>query len=484
MAWTSASILVLLVCVTSITYSELIIYPKIPHVGWSSKFTVFFRQGNGPRQRGNNYMIKSDTKYNQSLEGAPNRTVSWNSIAFSGEPVSVEIYLVTGDFTSCIVRPKSHNIKCIKTRAKNAQFNVTQNNLKLSVEFDYDTGGGDVDIENKLLIFADAPETNVPKHDPSVLYYGPGFHNLRSQKQISSNIKTVYIAPGSMVMGGFVTTGGSVKITGRGMLGGINYPPRYPLFSWGMINMDAGENHTIEGITIVDPTVFYIRAISKNLVVRDVKLIGAWTSGTDGIEAGENALIEDSFIMASDDAVKIYKSGMTVRRSVIWQGLFGAVFQFGWWPLHILKHVQISDIDIIHTDWCTFDGNTCKLGEADAVIDLAGPTQQLTISDMELRNIRIETPCPRIINFAMRSGSSGNVSDVRLIDWSIDSTKSLNSYPNKIAGSVPDARLSGWHFSNFMIGGKCVRSANDLSLVLDVTSDITFSCIANPVLVG
>lgn len=306
MAWKSSSILVLItVCVISFTKSELTIYPRIPHVGWSSKFTVFFRQGNGPRLRGNNYMIKSDTKYNQSHEGAPHRTVSWNSIAFNGEPVTVEIYLVTRDFTSCIVRPKSYGIKCIRTRAKNAQFNVTQNNRKMSVEFDFDTGSGDIDIQNKLLIFADAPEINIPTHDPSVLYYGPGFHNLRGQKRLGGNIKTIYIAPGSMVMGGFVTTGGSVKIIGRGMLGGINFPPQYPLFSWGMINMDAGENHTIEGITIVDPTVFYIRALSRNLVVRNIKAIGAWTSGTDGIEAGENALIEDSFIMAGDDAIKV-----------------------------------------------------------------------------------------------------------------------------------------------------------------------------------
>lgn len=70
---------------------------------------------------------------------------------------------------------------------------------------------------------------------------------------------------------------------------------------------------------------------------------------------------------------------MTVSRTVIWQGLFGAVFQFGWWPSHNVKHVKISDIDIIHTDWCKYDGVTCKLGEADAVIDLAGHTQQLTV---------------------------------------------------------------------------------------------------------
>lgn len=88
------------------------------------------------------------------------------------------------------------------------------------------------------------------------------------------------------------------------------------------------------------------------------------------------------------------------------------------------------------------------------------------------------------MNFAMRAGSSGNVSDVKLIDWTVDSTTSGNNFPNKITGTTPNGRISGWHFSNFVIGGNCVNSANDIRLVLDDTTDFTFSCLASPVIVG
>lgn len=91
----------------------------------------------------------------------------------------------------------------------------------MSVEFDYDNGTTGVrDITDKLLVFADPPETEVPsKNDSSVLYYDVGVYNLGRQLVIPSKIKQIYLAPGAFVQGGFRTSGDqSVKIYGRGIV--------------------------------------------------------------------------------------------------------------------------------------------------------------------------------------------------------------------------------------------------------------------------
>ena len=57
------------------------------------------------------------------------------------------------------------------------------------------------------MVFADAPETQVPnKHDSRVLYYDVGVHDLHGQLALNSQITEVYLAPGAWVKGGFKIT--------------------------------------------------------------------------------------------------------------------------------------------------------------------------------------------------------------------------------------------------------------------------------------
>nr|KAG5701326.1 hypothetical protein BaRGS_006100 [Batillaria attramentaria] len=58
----------------------------------------------------------------------------------------------------------------------------------MSVEFDYDYGNLYNEIKDKMMVFADPPETNVPgKHAPHVMYYDVGVHNLHKTKYFLIN---------------------------------------------------------------------------------------------------------------------------------------------------------------------------------------------------------------------------------------------------------------------------------------------------------
>ena len=65
-------------------------------------------------------------------------------------------------------------------------------------------------------------------------------------------------------------------------------------------------HHLLEGLVIVDPPGFFIRALNgDHNTVRNVKTVGAWTYNTDGVSVGNNGLVDDSFFMVNDDAIKI-----------------------------------------------------------------------------------------------------------------------------------------------------------------------------------
>ncbi|KAK7507340.1 hypothetical protein BaRGS_00001275, partial [Batillaria attramentaria] len=333
---------------------NLVIYPSASGAPKSNKFQVFLTQ-NGNRHESHVYISTSDRRSHEASHVKPGRSMSWTSFAFSGAKVTVEVH-APQDFHNCIV----------------AKFDVPSNTKMMSVEFDYDYGtSGHHDITDKLMVFADPPETHKPnKNDNHVLYYDVGVHNLNGQKDIGAKTE-VYLAPGAFVKGGFKTSQNHA--------------------------MDKGSHHTIEGVTISESMGFFFRALSDSCTVRNIKTVGAWINNNDGIATGDNGVVQDCFIHANDDAIKIYSDGMHVSRCVVWQGLNGAVFQTGWYSGRDMQHVQVTDVDVIHTDWCTFKGNDCSTSQNNAVFDQAGDTSSFHVSDIEFRNIRVEGNCPRVI---------------------------------------------------------------------------------------
>lgn len=138
------------------------------------------------------------------------------------------------------------------------------------------------------------------------MFFDVGVHDLNGQLHLPPEINQVYIAPGAFLQGGFITTAShSVNITGRGIMSGATYPFHDPRFLWGLVNMDKGSGHLLEGVTLVDSPQFFFRGQSSFNTVRNVKMLAPWTYNSDGVGIGMNGLVEDCFIWANDDTFKV-----------------------------------------------------------------------------------------------------------------------------------------------------------------------------------
>jgi hypothetical protein len=97
-------------------------------------------------------------------------------------------------------------------------------------------------------------QVNVPnKNDKDVYYYPPGVWNIKANFQVPSH-KTVYIAGGAFVQGGFGSAKNSNNITirGRGVVSGeLMTHPAEATDNLALANL-CGDGITIEGITGVD----------------------------------------------------------------------------------------------------------------------------------------------------------------------------------------------------------------------------------------
>ncbi|KAK3083043.1 hypothetical protein FSP39_012479 [Pinctada imbricata] len=301
----------------STVLGALHLYPSPGRVPASDKFQVFVQQGNQRKQESFTYISKSDMRQKSSSKVTGGRSVSWTSFSFTGRPVTLEIR-TSYNFNKCIVRPKSYGFHCRRAGAKRALIVVNSNSKQMSIEFDNDYGSYNREIINKLLVFVDPPEVqqNVPNpDDKGVLYYGRGVHDLNGQKELDSSIREVYLAPGAFVEGGFITrTNHPVKIHGRGVISTEKYRWRDRRFKLAVINIDSGSGHVLEGVTISDPVRFYIRAKGTRNTIRNVKTVASWAYNSDGVVTGTYGLVENSFFMANDDAIKVDEDEVEDRR--------------------------------------------------------------------------------------------------------------------------------------------------------------------------
>lgn len=254
-------------------------------------------------------------------------------------------------------------------------------------------------------------------------------------------------------------------------------------FDSALISMSNGMGHTLEGLVLSDSMHFFVRALKSNNVVRNVKTVGAWMYNSDGVVLGANGRVEDSFFHVNDDAIKLYHSGLQVHRCVVWQAQNGAVFQTGWNNnRRVLRNALVTDVDIIHIDWCTFKaGRQCNLSENKAVFNHRQQNMKsIDINDVEFRNIRVEGSSPRIIYWKPEVRATGTATNVRFVNWTVEAEPTtIRYYPhdNKI---TPTQRisLSNWIFNNFRVRGQCMHNARRFNLTIDerTTRNIQFSC--------
>jgi hypothetical protein len=250
--------------------------------------------------------------------------VSWASIPLDGA-LTVRVTNLRTAFVRARVLPSSRGVGT-RISDRTVEFTVDRPG-QFAVEFDEDP-------RHPLFLFADPPERNPPSAtDPNVIFFASGEHHLGETFIEPGPGQTVYLAPGAVVHGRIrVSRAPGVTIRGRGILRGGHLPPNPPntyTVPHAIEADHASPGVTVEGITIVESPHYQILLRGDDCVVRNVKLMG-WWFGTDGVGTGRRGLVEDCFLRCNDDALKLYNSGMLVRRCVIWQMENGAPFQISW----------------------------------------------------------------------------------------------------------------------------------------------------------
>lgn len=216
------------------------------------------------------------------------------------------------------------------------------------------------DWVGSLQIFANPPETNIPRpDDPDVIYYGPGIHEVDGVRVDSG--KTVYIADGAIVRGttkavgrsrsAFELYGSNITLRGRGILDGSACPTH----ARHLISV-VGTNVTLEGVILRDSSHWTVPIRrSENVTVRNLKLIG-YRANSDGIDIcnSRNVEVSDCYIRTLDDLIVVKSDkGQGIVRNirahdcVLWNEVAHAL-SIGAELRESVEDVRFSNCDIIH----------------------------------------------------------------------------------------------------------------------------------------
>lgn len=209
------------------------------------------------------------------------------------------------------------------------------------------------DFDHPLFLFANPPETNVPrKGEKGVHYFGPGVHDIGFQYRVKGG-ETVYIAGGALVRGSIFYEGDNVRIHGRGILSDrklmlrrvqsaiaekaagktdawqLNHDAMYR-DKWATIYGETdADNALIEGITIIESPFYMVRTHGAGTVFRNLKLLGDLYNN-NGIVAGPNHKILDCFLKVEDDVFCWMAPVSETRNCVIWKQDNGSLVMMGY----------------------------------------------------------------------------------------------------------------------------------------------------------
>jgi hypothetical protein len=213
------------------------------------------------------------------------------------------------------------------------------------------------DWVKSLQIFANAPETDVPRpDDPNVIYFGPGRHEIEPITVPSG--KTVYLADGAIVYGKpggkgaiFSLVGDHIALRGRGIIDGS----RCPLHTQSILYV-MGNDIQVEGVIFRDSSTWNMPVRrSSHVQIRNIKMFG-WRGNSDGIDLCNSRDVEvsDCYLRTFDDLIVLKADqgqgevrNVDVRHCVLWNE-FAQALNIGAELREPLTNISFSDCDIIH----------------------------------------------------------------------------------------------------------------------------------------
>lgn len=438
----------------SLLDGEVVTYPGPGGVAASDQYEVKVEQG-GNEYDSFVYLVNRQQATNLVL------TTSWTTFSFSG-PVTVTVTkLQGGPIGTCNILPSSFGITP-QISGNSVTFELDQPR-KIAVEFDGST-------THPMLVFADALEVDVPNpNDPDVLYFEPGLHDI-GDTTIPEGKKTVYLAGGAYLKGRLKAN--SVQdfaIRGRGVLSGEAYA-HGTTYDHNAVGI-SGTRVLVEGITIVNSSLYQILIYGQNNIIRNVKMIG-WWYGTDGPYVEEYGLIEDCFVKVNDDAFKLYESNTTVRDCVIWQLENGAPFQISWNMPNDNSGFHVYNCDIVRME---HRNDQINLAAFDAVHGGSGHMSNYLFEDIRIENAdwRLFYLTLQKHEFAPAENEMGQISDITFRN--ITATGDFQR-PNVIKGWDASHKVYNITFENLKINGQYIHNAEEgnFNIDPDTTHNIVF----------
>jgi len=373
---------------------------------------------------------------------------SFTYFDFSGE-VTIKITSLNKSLDKLIIRPLSAGINT-KIDGNTATFTINKP-CKLSIEPD-----GRLE---PLLIFANPPEINQPKQgDPNVIYFGPGIHKPENIKLSSG--QTLYIAGGAIVKGGVEVTGDNIKIMGRGILCGNDWPWRKGKGS--MIGMRQATNVTVDDIILRGSWGWTIPIYNCDSVsITNVKLVCSKNPNDDGINPcnSQRVYIRDCFIRTDDDciAMKGIKLGsnndnieyITVENCILWSDRV-RVFLLGHESrAQYMRHIVLKDLDILHFNMSPF---------------LFEPGEEMTLEDVLVENVTAYADYPKqfgaqdfnliclrpVINQYMKTQVPGKINNVHFKNITLTGEEKEGKYPIWVVGADEEHTVTDVTFDNII----------------------------------
>lgn len=392
------------------------------------------------------------------------------SFDFSGE-VAIDIQMpgLSKPVESAVVLPASYGIQPTVSDG-HVRFTITQPGQYTVVYND--------DVNKATHIFANPLETDVPDpNDPNVFYIGPGEWTMDAIA-LGDN-QTLYLAGGAVLHSVIsVSNAENVRICGRGIIDGSDYPAWNQTGSYARVPIDLNHasNVTVEGITLINSNCWNVNSLSSNHVTIDnVKIISGRQNG-DGFtfQSCTDHTVTNCFARTWDDSLvlKNYSGstkGITFRDVQIWTDLAQSM-EIGYeTDKGMTLDPEISDV--------LFENITVLYNFHKPVISIHN-SDDAFVHDITYRNIVVENAFMQgdngnnkeLIEMTLQNSGWSTVTDEfgSIDNVLIDGLTVLNTLNGKVpesrfSGQGPDNRITNVTMQNVVILGKPITDLDALN---------------------
>jgi hypothetical protein len=354
------------------------------------------------------YIVEVDGKpvpvYLAQTQHHDKKPYSFAYFDFSGT-VTVKIK-TNRQLDALVIRPEKYGIKPFIGKGE-ATF-TTDKQFKISFE---PTGAN-----TPLLLFSNPIEENPPRQgDPNVVYFGPGTHKPVKIELTSG--QTLYIAGGAVVKGAVISKGDNIRIMGRGILDGNDWPHSAGPAAR-LVTTNDGRNIVIQDLICRGSWNWTIQLTRCNQVtIENVKLCGSRVGNDDGVDPcnTSNLTVRNCFFRTDDDAIAVKGMARTEQEWMPMENIvvedctfwvdYANVFRMGTESRSLgLRNFTARNIDVIHS-----------LNPANPRVQIFYllPADNMPMENLVFENIRIngETPqnlvkiVPEVNNMWSRRGN-------------------------------------------------------------------------------